>query len=373
VKSLFRDFPSSPRPEIEHALKAVSEYPAQALLLPPPHVWRTFNELSLELPTQLGGGSTRVLTDGLQWAALGIDPGKARAMLVIQSESADAARDLAAHLPTMLRAAYDAAPQIHKQVPPELAQALTSWLKPQVDGKRITIHLDGLEKTAANLKLFAAIGQRLQERTRRRTNVQRFKQLLLAMHNYHDTYSSFPPHDKHRGKDGKQHLSWRVHILPYVEEPQLYNEFHLNEPWDSPHNKKLIGKMPDVYSTHSFIITAKALIRPGYTTFLAPVGERTVFGGDKSTLFRMITDGTSNTVAVVEVEPRKAVPWTAPDDFAFDPKNPVDGLLVGADGLWLAAFCDGSVRQLKADLRPESILHLFQMSDGNRIYQNERR
>jgi hypothetical protein len=181
----------------------------------------------------------------------------------------------------------------------------------------------------------------------------------------------FPPADKYRGKDGKHHLSWRVHILPFVEELKLYQEFRLDQPWDSPHNKKLIAKMPDVYKSRSFDIPLQATIKAGRTTFLAPVGEGTAFGGAASATFGKFRDGTSNTVVLVEVKPERAVPWTAPDDYTFDPKDPAAGLMIRADGRWLCAFADGSVNQLRRDIPPETFLHLFQMSDGHPIDYNK--
>lgn len=360
-------FPASPREGIADAFESVAGYPAQMLPLPPSHVRRSVEELLSELPRQLGGGPSSVLTDGLQWAAVGIDPAQLRFEIVIQSSSESATRDLAAHLPKMLQSAYEAAAGIHKQVPPELMQALIGWLDPQVEGQRITIRIDGRERTGANLKMLAAVAGTIEEKTRRHRNRGRFKHILLAMHNYYDTHRTFPPADKFRGKDGKHHLSWRVHILPFAEEVKLYQEFHLDEPWDSPHNKKLIAKMPDIYKSHSFDILAEVPVKPGYTTFLAPVWEKTVFGGPASTKFPKITDGTSNTVLLVEVKPEKAVPWTAPDDYAFDPKDPAAGLMIGADGRWLCGFADGSVNQVRRDIPPETFLHLFQMNDGHVI------
>src|SRR5205814_6093315 len=73
------------------------------------------------------------------------------------------------------------------------------------------------------------------ERMRSANNL---KQLMLAMHNYHDVYGRFPADI--RDKDGKPLLSWRVHILPFIEQVNLYKQFRLDEPWDSEHNKKLI-------------------------------------------------------------------------------------------------------------------------------------
>lgn len=157
-------------------------------------------------------------------------------------------------------------------------------------------------------------------------------------------------------------LSWRVHILPFVEQKELYDQFRLDEPWDSPHNKTLIEKMPAIYASNSLL---KAAVKPGYTTFQAPVGKQTIFGGPKATKLSQVTDGTSNTIAFVEVTEEKAVPWTSPQDFAFDPKVPLEGVAIGTRGTWISAFADGSVRHLSADIGPKSVLQLFQMNDGN--------
>jgi len=73
------------------------------------------------------------------------------------------------------------------------------------------------------------------------------KQIAIAFHQYHDTYKSLPLHAIY-SKDGKTPLlSWRVAILPFIEQDALYKQFKLDEPWDSEHNKKLIPLMPRIY------------------------------------------------------------------------------------------------------------------------------
>ena len=72
------------------------------------------------------------------------------------------------------------------------------------------------------------------------------KKLALAMHNYNDTYGRLPLAAT-MGKNGKALLSWRVELLPYLEEQELYRQFKRDEPWNSPHNLKLLSKMPAVY------------------------------------------------------------------------------------------------------------------------------
>ena len=351
----------SPREALADAFEAVGGYPIQVLLLPPDYVRRTVTELMPQLPRRLGGGSSDVLTEGLVWAALGVDPGQLRTELIVQSRSQQAAQDLVKHFPKMLRSVYSGLPELKTRVPRETFEALLPLVAPQVNRDRFVLRLDGAESTSGSMRLVATVAFSLHERTRSGKNIDNFKHILLAMHNYHSVYEMFPPQDKVRDKSGKSKLSWRVCILPFLEQGKLYKEFHLDEPWDSAHNKKLIAKMPKIYKG------SLPGIMPGHTTFLSPVGKDTVFGGEKATRIRNVSDGTSQTVVLVEVKPGLAVPWTAPEDYAFDPNAPGRGLQISARGRFLAALADGSVRQFPGNLEPELLLRLFQKSDGHPI------
>ena len=352
--------PSS-REELAEAFEAVKSYPVQVLLLPPDYVRRTVTEMVPELPDEMGGGPCDVLTEGLVWAALGVDPGRLRAELIIQSASEEVAQELAKHVPKMLRSGYDANRDLKREMPRIGLEALVLLLAPKVEGDRLALRLDGHGPAGQTLQLVATVVGSLQRQVGRHENIDKFKQILLGMHNYHDTHKAFPPPDKARDETGKSKLSWRVHILPFIEENRLYKEFHLDEPWDSEHNKKLIERMPNGYKSRG------TDIKPGHTTFLAPVGEDTVLGGEKATPISRILDGTSNTVMLVEVKPELAVPWTAPLDYAFDPEAPASGLQGGPEGRLLAAFADGSVHQLRGNLEAKILLLLFQKSDGQPI------
>jgi hypothetical protein len=364
----------SQRPDLIPAWQSVQQYPIQVLLLPPEYWRRTLRELPFQLPEQLGGGSSSLISEGVQWAALGISLGELRAELIVQSFGDEAARQLAAHLPKMLRAAGQAiVKESNNQIPAELASALVDVLPTQVDGDRITVRFDGRASNQGAVKLLTVVSQMFRTEAERHRNSYRFKQIMLGMHNYHEVFKSFPPADKYRDENGRQLLSWRVHILPYVEQAELYQQFKLDEPWDSPHNKPLLEKMPDIYASAELGGLRDQRTRPGYTTFQTPVGEGTAFGQEKSSRFGNFLDGTSNTVVLVEVKPEKAVPWTAPDDYRFDPKDPGAGLLIGPDGRWLATLADGSVHEFRSDVSAETLLRLFQVSDGNMIEFNQLR
>jgi hypothetical protein len=252
-----------------------------------------------------------VLTEGLRWAALGLDPNGPRAILVVKSASPQAAQRLADHVPGMLKNVYDELTEFQQHVDGETFQAMMSLITPAVEDDRIVFRFGEDQPGFVNPQLIAGIAAAIEDNVRARDKANKFKQILLAMHNYHDVYKMFPPRDDLRDEQGRSGLSWRVHLLPFVDQQKLYDEFRLDEPWDSLHNKPLMEKMPEVYQSRWIDVA------PGHTTFLAPVGEDTVFGGSKPIRFSDIRDGTSNTVVLVEVKPQLAVPWDRAGGLCF--------------------------------------------------------
>jgi hypothetical protein len=202
--------------------------------------------------------------------------------------------------------------------------------------------------------------QRVREAASRIQSSNNLKQIGLAMHNHLQDKQTFPPAYS-TDKDGKPLLSWRVHILPYVEAGGLYKEFHLDEPWDSPHNKKLIEKMPLIYRSPA------SAAGPGMTTYLTFRGKDTAFPGAKGVGIADIPDGTSNTIMAVEASDKKAVMWTKPDDLEFNEKDPLDGVVGLRRGEFLILLCDGSVRQVSDRIDPKTLRLLILRNDGNPI------
>jgi len=213
--------------------------------------------------------------------------------------------------------------------------------------------------------------QAARQAARRTQSANNLKQIGLAMHNYHDTMRGLPP-SYSTDKDGKPLLSWRVHILPYIEQDHLYKRFKLDEPWDSEHNKKLIPLMPDVYRSPS------SGAEPGQTTYLTIRAETSAIvppkGDNKGrtsmpvgSSFANITDGTSNTVMAVEASDARAVEWTKPDGFTPGKMNFTEGLFgmypQGANIL----FCDGSVRFIPNEVDIDTLKNLFNRADGNPV------
>ena len=199
------------------------------------------------------------------------------------------------------------------------------------------------------------MSKRAKEQAERTQQLNGLKQIALAMHNFHDVNNTFPASDGHG--DNKGNLSWRVHLLPYLEQAELYNEFNLDEPWDSEHNKQLIEKMPDAFKT-------AGVEDGGKTSYHLFKGEGTPFGGEEAPGMRDFTDGTSNTLMAVIAGADKADIWTKPGGLEIDVEDPAASL--GDIGNRFAvAFADGSARFLPGEIEPSELLHLIQHQDGN--------
>jgi hypothetical protein len=172
------------------------------------------------------------------------------------------------------------------------------------------------------------------------------KQLAIAMHNYHKEHQRFPP-VAIRGKNGEPLLSWRVLLLPYLDEPEeeLYREFHLDEPWDSPHNIKLLDRMPKVFRS-PFHPRRRQVTGTYYQLF---VGPGAVFEENWSASLDDIPDGPGKTILIGEN--LTEVPWTKPEDMRFAPEVPLP--LTGHKfvGLTQMANADGSVRDIRKEHR----------------------
>ena len=200
------------------------------------------------------------------------------------------------------------------------------------------------------------------EAANRNTDANKLRQIGLAMHNYESGVRRYPARAIF-DKEGKPLLSWRVRILPLLgeDEHELYKQFHLDEPWDSEHNKPLIDKMPAVYlkSGHQ---------NEGKTVFLVPVGKGLGFEGDKGITEGDLKDGSSHTILAVEGNDDRTVPWTKPDDLNVDLDKPLDGLgTAEAGGIFAVLFFDGHIQFLSNQIDPLSMKALFTRAGGEAI------
>ncbi len=167
------------------------------------------------------------------------------------------------------------------------------------------------------------------------------KEMALAMHNYHSAFNKLPSSIK--DGNNKPLLSWRVAILPFIEEQALYEQFHLDEPWDSDHNKTLIAQMPAVFKNK------RVDLAKGKTVYQVPVGPSCMFTGKDEIRFRDVIDGLSNTIMIYESSADSAVEWTKPSDVEIDLDNPLK-TMGNIGGAFSVALGDGYVQQVTRDV-----------------------
>ena len=139
------------------------------------------------------------------------------------------------------------------------------------------------------------------------------KQIGLALHNYHDVYKTFPP-AYIVDEQGKPKHSWRVLILPFMNEQALYDQYDFDEPWNGPQNSQLLGKIPRLFQ-------CPAHARHGETASpcthcVAVVGPTTAWPGPVG---RKLSDfSESDTTALVVEANDLGVAWLEPRDLSLD-------------------------------------------------------
>jgi hypothetical protein len=348
------DLKPDARPDLVKALAAAGGNLAQLVVMPPKDAAKILESVMPTLPAEVGGGSSKVLTQGFRWAALGVDSPDLDGSMTVQASDAEAAKALL-NLHDKVFAAIGKSQQVREMLPD--FDKLKPLLRPKVDGDRLTLKLE--TKTLATVLLEKEAVSKIVEASERTKSINNMKQLTLAAHSYHDGHRSFPPAYT-ADKDGKRLLSWRVHVLPFLEQDKLYKEFHLDEPWDSDHNKKLIARMPAVFRSSA----NPKLIADGKTTYLAPIGDATMWPGAKGVRISEVTDGLSNTIFLVDANDDHAVVWTKPQDLDYDAKAPMKGLGGRYHAGFLAAMADGSLRLVNTGVSKTTLQAAFTRNGG---------
>jgi len=343
---------ADPRPEVAAALEAAGDTTAQVLLLPPAYSRRVIEEMMPDLPGEIGGGKSTIITRGVLWAALGVEgPPKTSFRLVVQSEDAPAAAALRDTWIGILRL-IGQIEEVREELP--MFETIAKHFVPDVQADRLTLTLS--EENGALAELRAILKPAIADARGKAlmvASMNSLKQIAWAMTAYESAQKSLPPAASYDA-DGKPLLSWRVHLLPYLGMQELYEQFHLDEPWDSPHNRLLIERMPPIYRS-----PGSKLEQGGLASYVVPVGPQTVFSGREGTKLEDITVGPAETILLVEVGDEQAVVWTRPEDLPFDPDQPAKGLGGPFPGGFNATFCDGSVRFIKLPQDPGDLRALF--------------
>ena len=273
-----------------------------------------------------GGGPTELIVEANDATA-------ANELMGLVEQAIDIARQEILVAADRLQRDPDPVQQATGRYQERLVSKYSQTLKPVVDGKQLVLcrmqpgegDTPALTMTAVSgvlVSLLLPAVQAAHEAARRNMSMNNMKQIMLSLHNYHDSFGQLPAHASY-DDNGKPLLSWRVHILPFLEEQQLYEQFHLDEPWDSDHNRQLIAKMPELYLEPSSGLGPTE----GRTHYLGAQGNQNIFDGTKDGIsFRQITDGLSNTIAILQVNNVRAAIWTQPDDWELDKDDPLKGV-----------------------------------------------
>lgn len=260
------------------------------------------------------------------------------------------------------------------------AKNAADLLAPKQDDAAVTIRLDttdvAMKQLAKNVLAPAMVAA--QEHSKRASKTNDLKSIGLAMLNFESANGFLPASIV--DKEGKTLLSWRVAILPYLDQQELFDKFHLDEPWDSPHNLEVAIKAAPAVYCHDNREGQTSYLRPSYVgsdaAFMRgetnPIeknfGGRRVYlqPGDK---FLDIRDGTANSILIAEVAPEHAVFWTKPDDWEVDLEDPLAKLRTEGRHTFAAGFHDGSARSIAINIDAEILKRLITKAGGEPIPQ----
>lgn len=223
--------------------------------------------------------------------------------------------------------------------------------------------------------------QQAREAARRTQSMNNLKQIALAMHNYHDVYGHFPAGTV-EGTDlePEERLSFFYTILPYLDQAALYNELRESEkePWDSNASSTYTKMVVPTYVHPSDVMFIE-----GGTSYIgiSGVGEDAaslpngdpkagIFGNNRKSRMRDITDGTSNTLMTSESSDGD-IPWAQGSrtlkGFSQQPYiNGPDGIGGPSPGGCNMGLADGSVRFVSENVDP-SILEALATKAGGEV------
>ncbi|MCO6459331.1 MAG: DUF1559 domain-containing protein [Pirellulaceae bacterium] len=204
--------------------------------------------------------------------------------------------------------------------------------------------------------------QAAREAARRMQCQNNLKQIVLAMHNYHDTYNTFPP-AYIADDNGRPMHSWRTLILPFLGDAgamAAQSQYDFNYSWDSPQNQAAVQQMIPLYTCPS-----DTNVNTTMTNYVLVTGPGTAFIDQQGVRLANITDGTSNTIAIVEVT-GASVPWAQPTDVSAAEFMQMQQRSRHPGGFQAALF-DGSVRFISNTLDPGTLQKLLDPKDGQAV------
>ena len=277
-----------------------------------------------------------------------VDGDEAALDLLASFGNAGAAEEMAAKTNALIAFAKTSLaqlpPEARKQGPPGVdpaklfaaAEKALESARAKSDGKQASL---GVRLPVSGLAVFTTMFGIRKQSAGRGQQENNLKQLGLGLHNYHETHRKFPAANW-KGPDGKaKHAhSWRVAILPFIDQKTLYDEYQLDEPWDSDANQAVMAKMPEVFRSPD---DAEAKERH-WTNVFALVGDGAAWEQDEGVAIKDFTDGLSNTVLLVEAQ--RKIPWNKPDDIGYEKQGDLPKLGGLSPGGRNVLMGDGSVR-----------------------------
>lgn len=358
-----KSVPIVTRQRLLTAWKKFGGHDAGAFIIGSDDTRRSIRELlpQLDAPFEMVNG--KLVSDHLISVGVMVSlPDEIDAKFVVQAADDQAAKDVQAALLAAKRLLGTKDSEFAAPVP-AIGVAAIENVSPEVKGTEVVLDFQALlsdKQVLASLLEPARVGSR---KTQRQNNLRK---AILAMLNYDSANGTLPAYANFDDA-GKPLLSWRVLILPYLDQNELYKQFKLDEPWNSPHNIKLVSKMPEFYADPSREL--KALAEAGRTRMVVPRSEGTMFYGQEGATFKQITDGSSNTIAIVNVVPERAVIWTQPVDWDVDLENPKGGLFDGQNKEAVFSRGDGSTGVFEKDV-PANRVRAMLTKDGGEIVPN---
>ncbi|QDT97053.1 DUF1559 family PulG-like putative transporter [Gimesia aquarii] len=203
--------------------------------------------------------------------------------------------------------------------------------------------------------------QQARDAARRSMSKNNMKQIGLALHNYHDVFSQFPPGGTATA-DGKPYHSWQTAILPFVDQAPLYNDIDFDVAWDDPSNQIIFEQEIPTYLNPSI----EEKISPDGLGLSHYVGNELVMKKNGNIGIRDMTDGTSNTILAVETG-QNFKPWGDPTSIAKPTEIMGQGKKSSFRGGNHVLMGDGSVRFVSENIDPETLKNLSIPNDGKAI------
>ena len=324
--------------ELADSIKTCGGGTAGLIVFGDPDSRRVVRELLPVMPKPIEALTGTLIADELDWIGVQVDLSEdIGAMVTAETKNETAASTIAEVAKLGI--------SMLEQIPVEFEQGQLDYLQqslaPVQENNRVVISMAKLMEDRPRLK--KALGPFVTKAKGAAAQTGRLRSLrmiALAMHNYESVFRHFPT-QAIVDEAGKPLLSWRVQILPFLEQNDLYEQFHLNEPWDSEHNLKLVEKMPALYQDSN-----RENNKAGKTIYQVATGEGLMFDGGNEISYRKMIDGTSNTLMAICVAQKHAAIWTQPDDWQVDFAKPMDELEEAGREFIEFILADGSAQSL---------------------------